>query len=85
MVTDFSDYTGQRSITFNGKNSLTDFGVLMHKATEYPTVKPRIVKEAIPNRNGDIDFSTMSGNYYFEDRELSIVFLILADTNAKAF
>lgn len=84
MVTDFSEYTGQRSITFNGKNSLSDFGVLMHKATEYPTVKPRIVQENIPFHDGSIDFSTIGGKYNFENRELSIVFLILAETNAEA-
>lgn len=84
MITDFSEYAGQRSITFNGKNSLSDFGVLMHKATEYPTVKPRVIQENIPFRNGSIDFSTISGKYNFEDREISIVFLILAETNAEA-
>lgn len=85
MITDFSTYTnvGLHSMTFNGKNSLTDYGILLTIDTNTENVTARSIQDTIPFRQGVIDSSRIGGELFYEVRQLSYRFKILAETQAE--
>lgn len=79
-MTDFTTLTGLRNITFNGMNSLTDFNLLITKDTTVNDTTPRTPVIHLPYRQGRLRTSRASGTLMFDERVLTYVFKVLADT-----
>lgn len=62
-------------ITFNNKNSYTDFGITIESINIQPPSKKKI-KDSVPYMNGSYDFSTIgtSGEITYNEREIKIKF-----------
>lgn len=85
MITDFTELTGVRSITYNSVNSLTDMNVLICKDTEITTPQPVVIAESLPYRDGFLNMSRADGIQHYGARQLTYVFLIsLADASSLA-
>lgn len=82
MITDFRNYTnaGLRNITFNGKNSLKNFGILLTTDTQTESITARSDQTVIPYRQGVLDSSRQDGELYYDARKLVYCFKILAET-----
>lgn len=59
--------------------SYDDFGASV-KERETPPPKKKTIKETLPFSNATYDFSSINGETYWEERELSYVFEIIATT-----
>lgn len=71
-----------QGITINGKNSYSDFGlVISDKTIALPTKK--VITDTVPYFNGFYDFSNVQGFNFFDDRYLEYVFDITADTQTE--
>lgn len=81
MITDFSTYTnsGLQNITYHGKNSLTDYGILLAENTSTSNLGVKSSTESLPKCNGNIDFSDIDGRN-FGARTLIYEFKIFAET-----
>lgn len=62
-------------ITFNNKNSYTDFGITIESIDIQPPSKKKI-KDSVPYMNGNYDFSTIgtAGEITYNEREIKIKF-----------
>lgn len=63
-------------LTINGKDSYTDFGQCI-ASREISVPEKRIIKESVPYRNGDYDFTSANGEATFENRLLTYTFDII--------
>lgn len=75
----FRTLTGLRNITFNGKNSLADFNLLITKDTQTNNTTPRTPSARLPYRQGRLRASRASGTLMFDERVLTYVFKIIED------
>lgn len=66
-------------ITAGGKHSFVDFGLCIKEKKIGLPQKKRITAE-VPHMNGSYDFTTMSGDATWSDREISYTFDILGET-----
>lgn len=71
-----------RSITFNNKNSIDDFGLYVSSCSLDDIEKERVTKK-IPYKNGVIDFSRLYGESVFPERPLEYTFDILAEDSEE--
>lgn len=71
-----------RSITFNNRNSLNDFGAYITTETSIGDVSPRTPSIKIPYRNGSLQAGRATGQIYYDDRELTYGFKLKASTRA---
>lgn len=78
----FANLTGLRNITFNGKNSLIHFNILITKNTKVHDTKPRTPSIKLPYRQGRVRASRASGVLMFDERVLTYEFKIIEDTPA---
>lgn len=69
-----------RSITFNNKNSLDDFGAYITTETSIGDVTPRTPSIKIPYRNGSLQAGRATGQIYYDDRELTYGFKLKASS-----
>lgn len=69
-----------RSITFNNRNSLNDFGAYITTETSIGDVTPRTPSVKIPYRNGSLQTGRATGQIYYDDRELTYGFKLKAST-----
>lgn len=76
----FATLTGLRNITFNGKNSLTNFNILITKNTKVHDTKPRTPSVKLPYRQGRVRAGRASGVLMFDERILTYEFKIIEDT-----
>ena len=67
----FATLTGLRNITFNGRNSLTDFNLLITKNTKVHDTKPRTPFFKLPYRQGRVRASRASSVLMFDERVLT--------------
>ena len=82
MITDFSTYTdaGLRNITYNGKNSLTDYGILITTdSTNVENLNTKTITENVPYIQGNIDMSRYKGVLYYEPRVLVYRFKVFGE------
>lgn len=73
------DVLKYRSIVYNGKNSMTDMGLMMVGSTPLSTVTPKSLREEIAFSNGDLDLSRIDGEIYFNSREITYTFITIHD------
>ena len=71
-----------RSITYNNKNSVTDFDLYVAEAQISPP-KKREIKETIPYMSGSYDFSLLYGEDIYEERDIKYIFDIVSYDNIK--
>lgn len=71
-----------RSITFNNRNSLNDFGAYITTETSIGDVIPRTPSIKIPYRNGSLQAGRATGQIYYDDRELTYGFKLKASTRS---
>lgn len=85
MVTDFSAYTNAelQHITYNGKDSLADFGILITNATATGDVSSKSVMFELPYTHGAADMSRQTGQLYYNARSLHYSFKVLADSEQE--
>lgn len=82
-MTDFSTYSAVlRNISFNGKNSLSDFNALITTNSNIGNTKPRTPSISLPYRQGKIRLSRASGTLMFDARTLIYEFKIIEDTSS---
>lgn len=68
-----------RHITFNGKDSLADFGVFITRnSTKINNISPRIPTIKLPYRNGVIIPAT--DEVFYDERKLTYEFKVICDT-----
>lgn len=82
MITDFSTYTnaGLQNITYHGKNSLTDYGIVLAEGTSTSNLTIKSTVENMPHCDGQIDMSDLGGKQYYEYRTLVYRFKIFAES-----
>lgn len=66
------------NLTFNNKNSYTDFRLTIEKISIQPPSKKKI-KDSVPFQNGSYDFSTVGsgGDIVYTEREIKITFNLI--------
>lgn len=81
-MTNFSTYTATlRNISFNNRNSLSDFNILITTNTKIADIKPRTPTVTLPYRQGAIHLSrALNSTLMFDDRQLVYEFKIIEDT-----
>lgn len=62
------------NITFNGKNSLTDMGVMVTGITQLSTISPKTKYEELQFSDGRISETFVDGDRYFDPREWAVTF-----------
>ncbi|MFT8312964.1 MAG: distal tail protein Dit [Clostridium sp.] len=68
-------------VTFNNKNSYTDFNLYIEEKHINPPV-PKIIKDSVPYQNGQYDLSMVgsNGHVVYDTRTIIIKFLLANDT-----
>lgn len=67
-----------RSITFNGKNSLADFGVTIDsERSKIGDPEPRYLEESLPYRDGKLELGFADGKLHYDNRPLTYCFNII--------
>lgn len=64
-------------ITYRGKHSKRDIGVIVRTVTRPVLPPPRVLEETVPYRDGSLDFSEQGGRLFYDDKiaeiEVSVV------------
>lgn len=73
-------------ITFNGKNSLTDFGLWVEEKSIEPPSKVKIL-ESVPYMHSKYDFSTVGsgGEEVFDTRAITVKFALICYTREEVY
>lgn len=69
----------QFGVTFNNKNSFTDFGLYIEEK-HISSPLPKIIKDSVPYQNGAYDLSTIgsNGHIIYDTRNIVIKFLLIS-------
>lgn len=84
MVKDFMNIASYvRSITYNGKNSFEDFGLLIEDSTEESDDTPITKYVTVPFMDGFYDFSEIGGKVNYSNKQWSYTFLLVGDNDQE--
>ena len=84
MVKDFTNIASHvRSITYNGKNSFEDFGLLVEDSTEESNDTPITKYVTVPFMDGFYDFTEIGGKVNYPNKQWSYTFLLIGDNDGE--
>ncbi len=69
-------------ISYNGFHTQKDFGISIY-SRDIDIAKKKVIKQDIPFMNGEYDFSELYGEDCYENRELTYIFNIVADSRVN--
>lgn len=81
MIMVFSDVSSEyfHNITFNDKNSFSDFKLTISPESDIPIAQPKIISESVPFADGSYDFSMMDGKLHYDNLTWNYVLNIIGD------
>lgn len=84
MVKDFMSIASHvRSITYNGRNSFEDFGLLVEDSTEESNDAPITKYVTVPFMDGFYDFTEIGGKVNYPNKQWSYTFLLVGDNDRE--
>lgn len=70
-------------VYINDHDMFEEFGIIMSKRS-IGTAKPRIYKQSIIGKNGDLDYTPFFGDLTYENRTITIEFSKKRDSNTQS-